>query len=73
MMRLLRVPRAPARAAQPLGEREQARQLGPDGGVAGVDEQRREVVGLDLTVEIGERDGEHVLVGRPRRWSTVIS
>ena len=63
-MRLLRVPRTAARPAQPFGEREQARQLGPDRGVAGVDEQRREVIGLDLTVEIGERDREHLLVGQ---------
>ena len=59
------VPRAPARTAQPFGERDEPRELGRDRELAGVDEHRREVVGLDLAVEIRERDVDDVLVGEP--------
>ena len=53
VVRLLGVPGAAARAAQPLGEREQARELGPDRCRAGVDEERREMVGVDVAVDVG--------------------
>ena len=55
VMGLRRVPRASARAAQPFGQREQPRELARHRDVAGVDEHRREMVGLDRLVELGER------------------
>ena len=63
VVRLGLIPRATTRTAQALGEREQAHELGPDRDVPGVDEQRGEVVGLDVSVDIGQGDGEHLLVG----------
>ena len=48
VVRLRGVPRAAARAAQPLGQRDAGARARPaTATLAGVDEQRREVVGLD--------------------------
>ena len=73
-MRLGRVPRAAAGTAQPLGQHEQPRELARDRDVAGVDEHRREVVGLDRLVELGERArAPCARRASPRPWSTITS
>ena len=55
-MGLLRIPRATARSPEPLGERDERRELARDRDRAGVDEHRREVIGRHVAVEVGERD-----------------
>ena len=59
---LVGVPGTPARPAQPFGQSEQARELAGGRAHTAVDEQRGQVVGLDVPVEVGERDGAHLLV-----------
>src|SRR5829696_1622024 len=65
VVRLIGVPGTPAGSAQPFGQSEQPRELAGGRARAAVDEQCGEVIGVDVAIEVGERDGAHLLVVEP--------
>ena len=65
VMGLLRIPRAPTRVTEPLGELQEPHDLAgrARGPRLDLDVERGEVIGLDGAVELGQLDGRDQLVG----------